>query len=222
MISVVIPTLDEERTIGQCLNQFRDQSAAHEVIVVDGGSRDSTVSVVRGFPGVKLLEVSRLGRGHQMNRGARAARGDLLLFLHADTLLPPEGLETILLIMGQGDAVGGSFSLSFDYPDRFLSLYARFSRINHSLFTYGDQGLFIARHAFDHIGGFSEIPLMEDVEIQKRLRKLGRFVKSNHAVITSARRFRANGVVRQQLLNTCLVLFYHVGVSPVWLKRYYS
>ena len=106
MISVVIPTLNEEKTIGPCLDQFREQSAAHEVIVVDCGSRDRTVPVARSFLCVKLLEVSRKGRGYQMNRGARSARGDFLLFLHADTLLPLEGLETILSIMGQGDVAG--------------------------------------------------------------------------------------------------------------------
>ena len=125
-------------------------------------------------------------------------------------------------LLAQEGIVAGSFTLQFDYHSPFLRLFACFSRINHTLFTYGDQGLFMNRQIFEHIGGFKEIPLMEDVEIQKRLRKRGRFVKLRPAVITSARRFRSCGIVRQQLLNIFLVLMYHAGVSPDRLKCYYK
>lgn len=222
MISVIVPVVNEEKTIGRCLKQFVGQPEPHEIVVVDGGSQDNTAAVVRGFPGVKLVHESQKGRGRQMNRGARAAEGDILLFLHADTWLPPEGLRMIKTIIGQVNVVAGSFSLRFDHQDLVLKLFARLSRINHILFTYGDQGLFLARHTFASLGGYAEIPLMEDVEIQTRLRKIGRFVKLNHCVVTSARRFLFNGIVRQQLLNTGLVLLYHAGVSPVRLKRFYK
>lgn len=222
MISVIVPVLNEEKTIGRCLKQFRQQSATHEIVVVDGGSRDNTAVVVRGFPGVKLVRESQKGRGRQMNRGAMAAKGDILLFLHADTLIPQEGLHMVEANMGRVNVVAGSFSLCFDHQDLFLKLFARLSRINHILFTYGDQGLFIARHTFESLGGFAEIPLMEDVEIQNRLRKIGRFVKLSPCVVTSARRFLFKGIVCQQLLNTGLVLLYHAGVSPFRLKRFYG
>jgi len=221
MISIIIPTLNEEKTIANCLISIRDQPESHEIVVVDGGSTDNTAAIVRGFSEVKLLRMIEKGRWRQMNRGAMAAEGQILLFLHADTQLPEGGLGKIKAQMAQTRVVAGSFSLSFDHASPLLRLFARFSRINLSLFTYGDQGLFVTRRTFQYIGGFAEIPLMEDVEIQKRLRRLGRFVKVDQSVVTSSRRFLSSGIVRQQLLNTGLVLLYHAGVSPYRLKRYY-
>jgi len=161
------------------------------------------------------------GRGAQMNQGAAVACGEILLFLHADTFLPMGGLAMIEAVMAQSQLAAGSFSLVFDRPNPFLHIFARFSRINHHLFTYGDQGLFMTRQLFERIGGYSEIPLMEDVDMLKKIKKMGQFVKLNQPVTTSARRFLANGVIVQQLLNIGLVGLYHAGVSPERLKRYY-
>lgn len=222
MISVVIPVLNESKTIGRCLNCLEEQVEAHEIVVVDGGSRDHTLDIVDTFPGVKRLRCTTAGRGAQMNQGVAIAGGEILLFLHVDTLLPPGGLAMIKAVMAREGTVAGSFSLRFDYQSPFLELYARFSRINHILFTYGDQGLFMTRRAFKHVGGFKEIPLMEDFEIQKKLRKMGRFVKIRKPVMTSARRFLLKGIIRQQLLNIGLVLLYSAGVSPHRLKHYYK
>ena len=220
MISIIIPVLNESQTIGSCLFCLRKQIEHHEIVVVDGGSDDGTLDIVRAFSEVKWL-CSPAGRGNQMNRGAEAAEGDLLLFLHADTCLPPGGLSRIETLMAQEGIVAGSFSLSFEEPDALLKLYALFSRINHPLFTYGDQGLFMSRRIYELIGGFQEIPIMEDVEIQKRLRKMGRFVKVRQPVVTSARRFLTYGIIKQQVLNMGLVFLYHAGFSPFWLKRFY-
>ena len=143
MISVVIPVLNESRTIGSCLSRLQEEIADHEIVVVDGGSQDGTLDIVKALPDV-VRQDSPTGRARQMNRGAEAARGHILLFLHADTHLPPGGLDKIeTLLKQQKDTVAGSFSLSFDYSSPFLRLYAQFSRINHILFTYGDQGLFM-------------------------------------------------------------------------------
>lgn len=221
LISVVIPVLNEERMIGRCLRQFTNHNADHEIIVVDGGSRDNTAEIVAGFANITFVQAAKSGRGQQMNQGAKVANGDILLFLHADTLLPPGGLGMVLEVMAQQKVVAGSFSLCFDRQDRLLGLYSQLSRINHILFTYGDQGLFLARTTFEQCGGFAHIPLMEDVEIQKRLRQAGRFVKLDLFVVTSSRRFVDMGTVRQQLLNIGLVLLYHAGVSPYRLQRYY-
>jgi len=222
MISVVIPVLNESRTIGSCLFRLQKEIADHEIVVVDGGSQDGTLDIVKAFPDVRRL-YSPTGRARQMNRGAEAARGHILLFLHADTRLPPGGLCRIeTLLRQQKDIAAGSFSLSFDYSSPFLRLYAQFSRINHILFTYGDQGLFMPKHIFKTIGGFREIPIMEDVEIQKKLRPMGRFVKIRQPVRTSARRFLSHGIIRQQVLNIGLVFLYHTGVSPSRLKRFYG
>jgi rSAM/selenodomain-associated transferase 2 len=222
MISVVIPVLNESKTLGRCLTRLREQIESHEIVVVNSGSRDYTQDIVDTFPGVKWLRSATAGRGAQMNQGAAAAGGEILLFLHSDTFLPPGGLTMIETFTAQAGIVAGSFSLRFDFQNPFLRLYACFSRINHILFTYGDQGLFITRRVFERVGGFKEIPLMEDVEIQKKLRKMGQFVKIHQPVITSARRFLLNGIIRQQLLNIGLVLLYHAGVSPGRLKHYYK
>jgi rSAM/selenodomain-associated transferase 2 len=220
MISVVIPVLNEAQTIKSSLSRLREEMVHHEIVVVDGGSLDNTMEVVGAFPDVERVYSSK-GRGCQMNRGAEAAQGDILLFLHADTYLPRGGLSMIESLMGDEGVVAGSFSLSFDYPSPFLRLLSLLSRINHILFTYGDQGLFLSRDLFEGIGGFLEIPIMEDVEIQKRLRSLGRFVKIRQPVVTSARRFLSRGIIRQQILNTILVLLYHMGVAPSRLGRFY-
>ena len=221
MISIIIPTLNEAQTIGACLKQIESQSIPHEIIVVDGGSRDGTEAAVRRFPQVKWLQASTTGRGPQMNLGGQKATGEVLLFLHADTRLPSDGLAAIAACMQQAGVVAGSFSLRFDHSNAWLRLFARLSQINHVLFTYGDQGCFMARDAFERLGGYAQIPLMEDVEIQKRLRKMGRFIKLDQWVVTSARRFLKTGIVRQQLLNTALVLLFYAGVAPARLKRFY-
>lgn len=220
-ISIVIPVLNESRTIGSSLSRLHGEIEHHEVVVVDGGSTDNTMDIVGTFPSVKRV-FSSMGRASQMNSGANAAQGDILLFIHADTHLPPGGLSLIESHIGKRGIVAGSFSLSFDYPNPFLRLYALFSRINHILFTYGDQGLFVARDVFEGVGRFRKLPIMEDVEIQKRLRRSGRFVKIRQPVITSARRFLEHGIVKQEILNICLVLLYYLGVSPSRLAKYYQ
>jgi rSAM/selenodomain-associated transferase 2 len=222
MISVVIPVLNESEMIGRCLERLGEQIGPHEIVVVDGGSTDHTPDIVDTFPGVRCLRCPTAGRSNQMNHGADAAAGQILLFLHSDTFLPPGGLTMIETGLARAKIVAGSFSLRFDCHHVLLRLFARLSRINHTLFTYGDQGLFMTRRVFECVGGFKEIPLMEDVEIQKRLRKLGGFMKIDQPVVTSARRFQSRGIIRQQLRNTILVLLYHAGISPGRLKPYYK
>ena len=188
--------------------------------MVDGGSSDNTVDIIRRFPQVRLA-ISEKGRGIQMNEGARLASGDVLLFLHADTYLPPAGLEMIRAVMADSQVVGGAFLMDFDSRNLFLRAMSRFTRINHILFTYGDQGLFVRHNAFKDIGGFKPLSIMEDVEIQRRLRGSGTFVKIRRPVTTSARRFIRSGILRQQIVNTILVFLFHLGVSPSVLERYY-
>ena len=223
MISIIIPTLNEEKTIGACLKQIERQTGPQEVIVVDGGSRDSTEAVVRSFPQVRWLQASAKGRGRQMNRGAKAAKGDILLFLHADTHLPPDGLPMITACMQPADVVAGSFSLCFDHPNALLRLFARLSRINHVLFTYGDQGFFCTRQVFEELGGFRKRFLMEDVDFVKNSRKLGKLLVVPHRMRSSSQRYLTKGILRASLLNHLLVFLYFLGVNDKKLyARYYN
>lgn len=220
MIEIIIPTLDEASHLETLLTDLLAREEDVQITIADGGSTDGTWDLAGRFP-VRRLRAPR-GRAAQMNAGARGATGDLLLFLHADTLLPPGAFRRVAATLAEPDVAGGSFRLTFDRIDPCLAAYAFFSRINHPLFTYGDQALFLRRELFARLGGFREIPIMEDVEIQRRLRREGRFVKLPEAVVTSARRFMDVGPIRQQLLNLALVGLYHLGVAPDRLKRLYA
>lgn len=220
MVSVIIPTLNEADIIESSLENLLHHRGDFEVIVADGGSSDATRDIVSTFPHVKQV-LSARGRGKQMNEGAKATGGDILLFLHADTCLPPRAFTMIGEAMADARVAGGSFCINFDRRNPLLRVFSLFSRINHVFFTYGDQGLFLRPSTFRRIGGFRELPIMEDVEIQMRLRRAGGFVKICEPVVTSARRFTRSGIVRQQVLNTALVFLYHIGVSPSILGRFY-
>jgi rSAM/selenodomain-associated transferase 2 len=219
-ISVIIPTLNEACTLVSSLRNLFAQRREFEIIVADGESTDATREILDRFPGVKLVR-SAGGRARQMNEGARKARGEILLFLHADTVLPANALGRIEEALADSSVAAGSFSLEFDHPGRFFRILSGFSRINHPFFTYGDQGLFLRAGTFRRIGGFKEIPVMEDVEIQERLRRIGRFVKLREPAVTSARRYLKNGLLRQHLITTGVVLLYHLGVSPHFFGSMY-
>lgn len=219
-LSVIVPALNEAAHLESLLTDLLAREADSEIVLVDGGSTDGTWEIAGRFP-VRRLRAPR-GRASQMNAGARAATGDVLLFLHADTLLPPDAFRRVAETLADPAVAGGSFRLIFDRSDPWLAAYAFFSRINHPLFTYGDQALFLRCELFARIGGFREIPILEDVEIQRRLRRQGSFVKLPEAVVTSARRFVDVGPIRQQLLNVALVALYHLGVAPARLKKLYA
>lgn len=161
------------------------------------------------------------GRGKQLKAGASAATGDCLFFLHADSH-PPIGARRIIVeTLAASAVIAGSFCLAFDRRHPLLSFHASCSRINHSLFTYGDQGLFITRRAYEQSGGYSNAPLFEDVEIQRPLRRGGKFVKRPEPIVTSARRFLRDGVARRELVSVGLLGLYCLGVSPEQLERWY-
>jgi rSAM/selenodomain-associated transferase 2 len=221
MLSVVIPTLDEEAGLGATLRSVRRSVPDGEIVVADGGSRDRTLEVARRFPGVRVITAER-GRGPQMNAGARAARGDIILFLHADTHLPRDAGALVAAALRDPVVVGGSFVLGFDAFHPLLWLSSLPSRLNVAWVTYGDQAFFCRREAFEEAGGFPDDPLFEDVALQSRIRRIGRCVKIRRSVTTSARRFRRMGVLRQQLLNLALVVAYRLGVSPARLAAWYG
>ena len=221
MVSVIIPTLNEENQIPLLMNNLLSQNSDCEILVVDGGSTDLTISKCLLYKDVKIIS-SEKGRASQMNKGAGIARGNTLLFLHADTLLPENGIKAIESAMKNQVNSGGSFYMKFDKESLPFRFYSSFTKINNAYFTYGDQGIFIRRKIFNEIGGYKNMPIMEDFEIQKRLRKRGNFIKLPMAVTTSSRRFMQVGEFKQQLLNIALVSAYELGVSPASIKKFYS
>jgi rSAM/selenodomain-associated transferase 2 len=219
MISVVVPALDEAEGIAATLESARD-AAVGEVLVVDGGSRDGTPEIARRL-GASVLTAAR-GRARQMNAGATAARGAILIFLHADTRLPVGFGSAVEEAIASG-AVGGRFDVELRGEHRFLPAIAALmnARSRWSGIATGDQAIFATRSAFEAAGRFQEIALMEDVAFSARLRRVGRVAALRLRVATSARRWEQDGVARTILLMWTLRLAFALGVSPERLARYY-
>ncbi|MCY4489059.1 MAG: TIGR04283 family arsenosugar biosynthesis glycosyltransferase [Deltaproteobacteria bacterium] len=220
-LSIIIPVLNEERTIAATVEDLARIEPC-EIIVVDGGSTDRTAEIVRDGPA--RLVVSARGRAAQMNQGARSATGDVLLFLHADTRLPGTAAPDVQGCMADPACVGGRFDIRLDSSrpllrivGRMISLRSRLTRV-----ATGDQAIFVRRTAFERLGGFPEIPIMEDVAFCRELKREGPIACLRSQVVSSARRWEQNGPVRTILLMWTLKLLYLAGVSPARLKRLYS
>lgn len=222
--SIIVPVLNEQDQINSFIDKVKDQSfdGYFELIIVDGDSRGGTINAVRDNSVICLI--SPKGRGRQMNAGAAAARGEILIFLHADTILPDNALGKISRVLQDKNYVGGAFDLKIDSNRLFLkyisvraSLRSRWNRI-----PYGDQALFIRKKYFDQIGGFKEIPLMEDVDLMRRIKKDGRkIIILPDKVTTSARRWENEGAFYTTMRNQILVRLFYLGVSPHKLAKYY-
>jgi rSAM/selenodomain-associated transferase 2 len=216
-LSIIIPVLDEERRIDERLTELRD---CVDIIVVDGGSRDRTVERARAFPGVRVEKAPR-GRASQMNHGARLASGDVLLFLHADVSLPPDAVTHIERALADARTVAGAFRTWHVADGRSAPwLHLADLRSRYSGLPYGDQALFVRREAFWKAGGFPEQPLMEDLELSLRLRRLGPIAIVPASVRVSGRRFLAHPI-RDTLLVNAFPLLYRLGVPPATLARLY-
>jgi rSAM/selenodomain-associated transferase 2 len=192
------------------------------VILVDGGSDDATIQVAARFSAVRLLASPR-GRARQMNAGARAARGDILLFLHADTRLPEGGLGAVSAALDDARVVGGRFDVRFDSPRPVLRMIAFFMNLRSraSGISTGDQAIFVRREVFETMGGYPDMPLMEDIELSRRLKRRGRLAALPSRVTTSARKWEREGALRTMALMWALRFLYMVGVSPARLHRWY-
>ncbi|MCF6157538.1 MAG: glycosyltransferase [wastewater metagenome] len=218
-ISVVVPALNEESHIEKTLQSIMKQDGDYECYVVDGGSSDSTVRIAKKY--TRVIN-SKRGRAVQMNTGARLCRGDVLLFLHADTLLPENAFCEIRKRMKDNTVAGGSFYITFD-SDHFLLKGASFiTRFNFRLFHFGDQGIFIRRDIFQELRGYREMPILEDYDLYKRLKGQGKVILLRMPVISSARRFMKKGIVRQLLINKSVVLAYWAGIDTQVIKRFYD
>jgi rSAM/selenodomain-associated transferase 2 len=220
-ISVIIPVLNEEKSIAATLAELQ-RLKPDELILVDGGSSDRTREVCQRF-GVALYP-SRAGRAAQMNFGAQRSTGDVLLFLHADTRLPPSAFNDIRAALEDRRVVGGRFDLQLDDVRPLLkligfmiSLRSRLSKVG-----TGDQAIFARREIFQELGGYPDIPLMEDVAFSRALKRRGAVACLRSRVVTSARRWEADGIWRTILKMWTLKALYLLGISPVRLKRYYG
>ena len=221
-LSIIIPTLNEATVIGSSLAALTSlRERGHEVIVVDGGSRDDTVQLAQSL--AYQIFTANKGRASQMNKGAEIANGDVLVFLHADSLLPPNAESLIIEGLNQRNKTWGRFDVRLAGRQPFLRIIETLmnwrSRI--SGIATGDQCLFVHRELFDHMGGFPEIALMEDIAISKRLKRYGRPLCIRQRVITSSRRWEQQGTLRTVLLMWRLRLGYFLGESPEHLARRY-
>ncbi len=230
-ISVIIPTLDEERTIIATLAHTASLGF-DELIVVDGGSLDQTPVLVESYrrktqssahSPVRLV-IAPCGRARQMNEGAKASGGEVLLFLHADTLLPNDANTIIKTMLADQRIVGGRFDIRFDRPSMWGTTISRMMnwRSRLSGIATGDQALFVRRHIFEQIGGFADMPLMEDVDFSRRLKRKGAIAALTATVTTSFRRWERHGPLRTILLMWTIRFLYWIGISPSHLVEWYK
>ena len=230
-ISVIIPTFNEASTISETLSHTASLGF-DELIVVDGGSSDQTRTLVETFISgtqssalstVRLLSAPR-GRATQLNAGAQAGRGEILLFLHADTHLPATAKQRIAVALADTHIVGGRFDVQFDRPSvlgRIISTLMNYRSRWSGIFT-GDQAIFVRRDIFKRLGGFADIPLMEDIDFSTRLKRAGPTEALRETVVTSFRRWEQQGPLKTILLMWTLRFLYWMGVSPHRLKTFYA
>ena len=219
MISVIIPTLNEADRIAATIAQVRGLGGC-EIVVADGGSTDATLDHASGAD--RVLSTER-GRGVQMNAGAAASAGDILLFLHADCRLAAGALEAIAAALADPRTSGGCFRQSIEAPGWRYRLVESGNalRVRTLKWIYGDQALFVRRPIFEQLGGFPPVPLMEDLLFSRRLKRRGRVRLLDARVHVSPRRWQQAGLIRQTLRNWMLIAALHLGVSPQRLARFY-
>ncbi len=221
-ISIIVPALNEVGVIDGTLRALAPlRAAGHEVIVVDGGSSDGTVE--KAAPRVDRMVTSKPGRARQMNAGAAIAGGDMLLFLHADSRLPEAAERLVAEGMARSGRRWGRFDVRLSGPHPLLRVVERMMNLRSRLTAVatGDQGIFVERRLFEALGGYAAIPLMEDVELSKRLRRISPPLCIREPLTTSSRRWEEHGVLRTILLMWRLRLAYFLGADPVRLAPRY-
>lgn len=221
-ISIIIPTLDEADELAATLDAlefFRDENI--EIILVDGGSADATLEIAKNYA-VKILCSPKRGRGIQLRSGGEAARGDVLWFVHADTIAPPDAIHEIKRALQNARIVGGNFTIRFDgekFAAKFLTwLYPRLNLLN---LIYGDSAIFVRREVYERIGGFRDFPIFEDLDFIERLRAPGEIATLPATVTTSSRRFENKSFALTFLRWTILQILYWLGVAPETLLKIY-
>jgi rSAM/selenodomain-associated transferase 2 len=224
-ISVVVPILNEQRRIQRLLDHLASVPGLRELIVVDGESNDGGADLAAARPGVTLVRAPR-GRAAQMNAGAAVATGDVLLFVHADVSLPRDATDWIELALRDGGVVAGAFRTwtiaDTEHPPWWAPLlHLADARSRYTSLPYGDQALFVRAETFRALGGFADVQLMEDIELGRRLWRVGRVVTVPASVLVSGRRFLARPVFYTLVMNL-FPLLYRLGVSPKTLSNLYG
>jgi rSAM/selenodomain-associated transferase 2 len=222
--SIIIPVLHESEIINTLLESVHHLKTDEpfEIIVVDGSTTQDTLHVISDRNVQKYY--SRQGRGYQMNEGATHASGDILVFLHADTVLPSDALSLILTALENKQYVGGAFTLQIQPPTVFFRMIAAYSTLRSQISRapYGDQVIFLRKTYFDAIGGYLDIPLMEDVELMRRIRKKkGQIIILPNPVITSARRWDDEGILYTLLRDNIIIFLYWCGMPAEKLAKFY-
>ncbi len=220
-ISIIIPMLNEADSIAETLDAILFFDEQTEIIVVDGGSSDATVSIVQNYD-AKILHSPERGRGRQLQIGGTAANGEILWFLHADTLPPVGAIEEIKKALTDSDVVGGNFTIRFDGDSRaaqFLTwLYPKLNMLG---LIYGDSAIFVRREIYERVGGFKAFPIFEDLDFIERMRKTGEIVTLPQVVTTSSRRFDGKSFVLTFARWSFLQILYWCGVPPETLLKFY-
>ena len=222
LVSVIVPTLDEERVLPSLLDHLFGLVGHFELVVADGGSTDATVACARAHALSPRVVEATGGRARQLNVAAASARGDLLLFLHADSRLPPDAYRSLAAAWSEPAVVGGNFALRFEGEDLFARVLTAVYAVQRRLgYFYGDSSIWVRPADFAALGGFREIAVMEDYDLARRLARRGRVACLAGPAATSSRRWRRVGVARTVLAWTTIRWLYVLGVSPERLAGLY-
>jgi rSAM/selenodomain-associated transferase 2 len=221
-VSIIVPTLNEAQGLNETLTQMQ-QLFPYELVISDGGSHDGTLEIAEEFTGHVVK--GRTGRALQMNAGAQVATGDIFLFLHADSRIEPASYEKMLHLLGSSEKkIGGAFSLCIDSDKWSLRLITRLANLRSKYLgmAYGDQAFFVKNSTFQQMNGFAELPICEDIDFFKRLRKLGPVILLKEKAFTSSRRWLKEGVWFTTLRNILIATLFKLGFPPRILTKWYQ
>jgi rSAM/selenodomain-associated transferase 2 len=222
VISIVVPVLNESQLIVPFLEHLRAEAPAAEIIVVDGGSSDGTPELAKRFPDQIIRQLG--GRAAQMNAGAAIARGEIIWFLHCDSRLPSNAVQSLTCLLADSRFVGGCFRLRFPRKQWIYRVSDSLGNVGVDIFGFalGDHGIFCRRNGFNKIGGFPLLPILEDAELYRRLRRVGRMQQLSDSIVSSPRRYEMLGPYRTTICYALILILYVIGVPIERLNKIYK